>query len=263
MSPQFFSIYSRAWNLYNLPRFWIPRTLSHSSNSLLFIMMRFLQNLHSAISSNEKWRQGLLDNQMAYLLRDPEISHLQSNLHSFRDLFTFKAAVTRLATTFQKSDENPINYLRSCLQVLVLYSIHTSDINWVSRKEAIGLEKSAKELEKLLLQHSTQPPACVSLDTYAHLANFLERQAKIQLLRVSIMKMLSALVASIQTSIIFRTYNPENEQHIKNAAAFLRKISPRSHYLTGTAFSLVMHPFLSSEVSSTVFSFYSDHDDEK
>lgn len=61
------------------------------------------------------------------------------------------------------------------------------------------------------------------------LADLLEREAKANLLRVSIIRVLSNLAAFVQMGIVYKAYNPDDEYHIRNAAEILCQMSPQSH----------------------------------
>lgn len=210
-------------------------------------IMRSLQLFRSALNPNLGWRSHLLDSDASNRVfnEGARVYHLQSIFLSFgQSATTYETALARFMMIFSitASDEDSIKCLRPCLQILITYSICTSDVSWVTRNDLIDLEKAAADLKALLDRPYNPPSDRISVDECLNLAFLLERHAKIRLLRVSIIKKLSILASVIQGSDILELYNPSNVQHTSHAAKLLEKLTPE-HHSTSLAFSLVMNPF--------------------
>ena len=223
-------------------------------------MKQLLHNLRSSIRDSfykQKWRYYLLnENTSNFLVQDdPEIARIEIFLASFQNTSkTYKFTLDQLINMFSITlpCENPTRYIRAYLQVLVTYSICTSDVACISRKEISTLETSIAQLEQLGADVSVSVSLMNSPSELSSLklASLLEKEAKENMLRAAIIKILFNLTAAIPKDIIYQAYNPRNDYHICNATKILYQISPRSNPLTGIAFALVMNP-PSASISQT------------
>jgi hypothetical protein len=208
----------------------------------LFHLIRFAKTFNSSL---QKWRIILLKQNISQNLniRDSEMQRLQ-RLYFFLDtLYTYQRVLTLFAMSLSfASHENLINNFRTCFQIIVNYFVHIFDISWVFRKKTINLEKSAIKLKKIL-RSSKQS---FDLDHFflnkcLYHAFTIKKEAILELIRVSMIKMLAKLTINMQSSMIFKLCNSNDESHARNVIVFLEKFTSHSHHLIEIAFSFVMN----------------------
>lgn len=182
---------------------------------------------------------------------DSEVSYFKSVLVSSEiSQSPYGFILNQLATLFStvNLDEDPVKHMRSFLQFLVVYSIDTADVAWLSRKEILLLEESINELESLMCQ--TLPivdvSSSVSMDNCLYLANLLEIDANIKLVRVSIIRMLPKVIASLDLSRVFKLHSLDKNQFTQNATSTFFAISSKSCQLTHDAFCLITNAYATS-----------------
>ena len=185
---------------------------------------------------------------------DPETLSLQSTFASFKSSrSTYVEALAFFATKFTTSEleKNLRSYLRSCLQVLITYSLCTSDNEWIWQKGIVNFEKHALTLEKLLPMPRISVSDQISLHNCFQHANLLEAKSKLSLLRVSVIRMLFDLNDTMEPNVIYKPFDFKNQEHARNAVKFHERMKIRSqpHSLTSNAFSFVINPPHCSDAS--------------
>lgn len=124
----------------------------------------------------------------------------------------------------------------------------------------IYFQKYAEDLEKLIhISRELQSPS-ISLYTYVQHANLLETNAKLALFRVSVLRMLFSLHKTMNSTLIFKRFDVENQKYVRNAFSFQKrmKLKSRSQTLISTAFNLVINSSPVTDTSLIPPSSYSD-----
>ncbi len=243
----------------------VSKILSQSQQINSKAKKRFLHLIQFKTSSStfSDWKDTFLDNTISrnLITRDSEMQRLQQLYFSFDNSYTYQRALALLATSLSFAlHENLISNLRACFQIIVNYSLHISDISWISRKKTISLEKFAIALKKTLqLSRQSFDFEHLFLNKCLYHAFTIEKEATVELIRVSMIKMIAELTIHMQSSIIFRFYNSIDESQARNAIVLLEKLKSQSHHLVEIAFSLVFNPQLKKISVSTSVSSKKDY----
>ena len=217
--------------------------------------------------SIQKWRERLLysDGWQNMIETDSKIKSLRVIYTSFPSTHTFATAFSTFAMLFSTAPEaDSVNYLRGCFLVLIEYSLCTSDLGWISRKEILNLEKTVKKFESELATPvpPTDDPRRISMDSCMYNAHLIERDANLGLLRASMIRTLSFLAPSIQPSVVYKYHNPKNTLHRSNATELVRHMTPHSHAFLGTAFALINNSKIHSHRESIALRALSEEEEK-
>lgn len=214
--------------------------------------------------SNLSIENMILENASSLSSSDPEILSLQSTFASFESSRTYVDVLTFFATKFitSESEHSLKFYLRSCLQLLITYSLCTSDQEWILQKGIVNFKEHAQTLESLIPVPRISISSHFSLHNCLQHANLLEANANLSLLRVSVIRMLFNLNDTIEPNLLYKSFDFENKEHADNAMDLYERLKIRSqpHSLTSTAFSLAINPSPFNNTSLMPPPPYSDQD---
>ena len=138
-------------------------------------------------------------------------------------------------------NENFVDCFRTCLQILIVYFLHTSNMIWITQKETIQLKKSIKALKKIIFQSIDLSSIQSKSQRCFRLAVLFEKKENIKLLQTSIIKSLSTLMIFMRSNLVFEFYNSIDQLHIHNVMEFLFKIVFQFHHLMNTTFTLIIN----------------------
>ena len=181
------------------------------------------------------------------IISNPEIQKLQhvfavyeSSGYSYLEVL----AILTNSLANSESEKSLKNYLRSCLQLLITYSICTANKEWTLQKGIVTFKKHAATLERLLSVPRVFIPYQISLPNCLLRANLLETEAELALLRVSIIRQLYELSLTVEPHLKYEAFDFNNQDHVRNASDLYKRMRIKSqpHTLTSTAFSLVINP---------------------
>lgn len=208
-------------------------------------LLKLVQSI-STDSSVQRWRDRLLnsDGSQYLIAHDTKIKSMQDMYMSFAPPDTYSSAFASFVTMFSTApEEDSISYLRGSLQVLIEYSLYTSHVDWISRKETLKLEKSVSKFEAMLSKSVSRfgDPGGISLDNCMCHALLIEKEANLALLRVAMIKTLALLATYIQPSTMYKCFAVKDSQRHSNANHLLSKMTPQSHAFISTAFACVIN----------------------
>ena len=186
------------------------------------------------------------------IILNSEIQRLQSTFVVYESaLYIYLEILTIFTNKFATSGsaDSLKNYLRSCLQLLITYSICSSDNEWTFQKWIAAFEKYAASLEKLLCIPPVSVSSHISLNNCLLRANLLETEAELSLLRVSIIRRLYESSRTIEPRLKFKAFDCTNQNHVRNASDFHKRMKIKSQPCTliSTVFSLAINLSLFTE----------------
>ncbi len=212
-------------------------------------MSAFRRQIHSLLRRNQttaKWHSILTDPSSAELLRqeDRNVAQLQNMLQelSVSGRETFSSVITLLTTKIciAENDEILFSYIRTVLEVFILYSLTTSDSAWMCDSRAAYIVRQTKLMSELTFFSAkvpSFPDPCPDKDCL-RLAALFEIMSRRERCRVKIIRSIVGLANAVPPDAPFTTYDHESHLHQLNAVAFLKDIRPTGHYWIGMAYCL-------------------------
>ena len=214
----------------------------------VFTLRQIGQSLLRNDDAADKWRSVLIDPSSATILRqqDGNINELQNQLQDFAisGRETFASAITFFTAKIgnaEKEDEVFSN-IRTVLEILVLYSITTSDFSWTWDKRAALIGKQTTILSK---NTGSPDQTLYSLEASStqdclRLATLREKISRRERCRSIIIKKVIELANSKPLDFPFVTYDQESPIHRLNALKFVQLLQPIGHYWIAMAYCLAI-----------------------
>jgi len=220
-------------------------------------MFTFLQQVCSHLhvgQSTARWHSVLKDPRTAVLLRqeDSNIAHIQNVLAEFSSsrCNTFSTVITSLTVELCLAEKSDLmtSYIRSILEVFILYSIATSDYMWILKHDAADLERQVELIAEVTnsLPQRPVPSDLQSQDLCVQMAGLLDASSRRDQLRAEIINKIIRLVDTLSVNSPFTMFNHNDDVHRCNAAALLRMIKPTGHYWIAMAYCLATEDVLDS-----------------
>ncbi len=212
------------------------------------VFWRSLRSLLHQDQSTADWHFILTDGSSATLLRqeDKNVGELQNILQEFSasGRETFASVVTFLTTEIclAENDKSLFPYIRTVLEVFVLYSITTSDFTWMSNSRAAYI---GRQTELMLEITSSLARAPSHSDSHPR-KDCLRRATQLELIsrrehcRAEIIKNIVELADIMPLDIPFMIYDHDNHLHRLNATIFLKWLRPTVYYWIAMAYSLAV-----------------------
>ena len=184
---------------------------------------------------------------MAMLLhqQDKNVNQLQSMLQerSISGRETFASTITLLTTKIGVvENEDEFSYVRTVLEVFVLYSITTSDFAWMrdSRAAYIGRQTEIMSEITFFLSQIPSPLDAGSSEHCLRLAALREKISRREHCRSEIIKMIVELANTLPLDLPFVTYDHESSSHRLNAFKFVKNLKPTGYHWIAMAYCLAI-----------------------
>ncbi len=197
--------------------------------------------------SVDKWRSILTDPSSAMLLhqQDKNVNQLQSMLQelSISGRETFASTITLLTTKICVAEnEDEFSYIRTVLEVFVLYSITTSDFAWMRDSRAAYIGRQTEIMSEITFSPSRVPSPldAGSSEGCLRLAGLREKISRREHCRSEIIKMIVELANAMPLDLPFVTYHHESPSHRLNAVKFIKKLKPTGYYWISMAYCLAI-----------------------
>ncbi len=211
-------------------------------------MSRVWQKIRSMLGPDEGWYIPLTDPQSAALLhhQDKNIDILQQTIRNFSDSnSTFASTVIFYTSKIcVEDDELMFSYIRTVLEILVLFSITTSNFNWIADDRASYICRQT-EIMSAVVFSPTQTfvdPQALSAENCLLASKLFERISRREHCRAEIIKNIIDLARTMPLDTTLMIFDPESHVHQLNAATFLKKLRPTGHYWIARAYSLAIEP---------------------
>ncbi len=226
----------------------------------IFVMFAFRRQIHSLLRKDQttvKWHFILTDSSSAELLRqeDKNVTQLQNMLQklsvSEREIFFFVIILLTTKICIVENDEILFSYIRTVLEVFILYSLTISDFVWLCDSRAAYIVRQTKFMSELTFSfvkvlfflNSCSDKDCLRLVALFEIMSRRER------CRVKIIRSIVELINAVSSDSSFMTYNHESHLHQLNVVAFLKDIRLTSHYWIEMTYCLATEQIV-SDVSS-------------
>jgi len=187
--------------------------------------------------SVDKWRSILTDPSSAILLhqQDKNVNQLQSILQelSISGRETFASTITLLTTKICVAEnEDEFSYIRTVLEVFVLYSITTSDFAWMCDSRAAYIGKQTKIMSEITFSPSRVPSPldAGSSEGCLRLVAATGEISRREHCRSEIIKKIIDLSNAMPLDLPFVTYDQDSQFHRHNAIRFVKKLKPTGYY---------------------------------
>ena len=213
-------------------------------------MSAFLQIWRSLLrkdKSVDKWRSILTDPSLAMLLhqQDKNVNQLQSMLQelSISGRETFASTITLLTTKISVAEnEDEFSYIRTVLEVFVLYSITTSDFAWMRNSRAAYIGRQTEIMSEITFSLSRVPSTldADSIEDCLRLAALREKISRREHCHSEIIKMIVELANAMPLDLPFVTYDHESPSHRLNALKFVKKLKPTGYHWIAMAYCLAI-----------------------
>ena len=197
--------------------------------------------------SVDKWRSILTDPSIAMLLhqQDKNVNQLQSMLQelSVSGRETFASTITLLTTKIGVAEnEDEFSYIRTVLEVFVLYSITTSDFAWMRKSRAAYIGRQTEIMSEItfFLSQMPSPLDAGSSEGCLQLAALREKISRREHCRSEIIKMIVELANTLPLDLPFVTYDHESPSHRLNAVKFVKKLKPTGYHWIAMAYCLAI-----------------------
>ena len=220
------------------PIFKYKSTLTFESSARTMSAVRQIwRSLLRRDKSVDKWRSILTDPSSAMLLhqQDKNVNQLQNMLQelSISGQETFASTITLLTTKICVAEnEDEFSYIRTVLEVFVLYSITTSDFAWLCDSRAAYIGRQSEIMSEITFSPSRVPSPldAGSSEGCLRLAALREEISRREHCRSEIIKMIVDLASAMPLDLPFVTYEQDSQFHRHNAIRFVKKLKPTGYY---------------------------------
>jgi len=155
---------------------------------------------------------------------------------------TFNSVITFLTTKICGADNEDIlfTYIRTVLEVFVLYSIITSDFSWIKDSRAAYIGRQTELMSKMTFSRpeNSCPPDFLSKKYCLYLASLLKKMSRRERCRAEIIKNIITLTDAIHSKSSFMMYQHDFHFHQLNATAFRKRLKSDGHYWIAMTYSL-------------------------
>lgn len=177
--------------------------------------------------------------------QDKNVNQLQSMLQelSISGRETFASTITLLTTKIGVAEnEDEFSYIRTVLEVFVLYSITTSDFSWMRNNRAAYIGRQIKIISEItfFLSQMPSPLDADSNEGCLRLAALREKISRREHCRSEIIRMIVELANTLPLDLPFVTYNHESPSHRLNAVKFVKKLKPTGYHWIAMAYCLAI-----------------------
>ena len=197
--------------------------------------------------SVDKWRSILTDPSSAMLLhqQDKNVNQLQSMLQelSISGRETFASTITLLTTKICVAEnEDEFSYIRTVLEVFVLYSITTSDFAWMCDSRAAYIGRQTEIMSEITFSPNRVPfPLDAgSSEGCLRLAALREKISRREHCRSEIIKNIIDLSNAMPLDLPFVTYDHDSPSHRLNAVRFVKELKPTGYHWIAMAYCLAI-----------------------
>ena len=197
--------------------------------------------------SVDKWRSILTDRSFAMLLhqQDKNVNQLQSMLQelSISGRETFASTITLLTTKISVAEnEDEFSYIRTVLEVFVLYSITTSDFASMRNSRAAYIGRQTEIMSEITFSLSRVPSTldAGSIKDCLRLAALREKISRREHCHSEIIIMIVELANAMSLDLPFVTYDHESPSHRLNALKFVKKFKPTGYHWIAMAYCLAI-----------------------
>ena len=200
--------------------------------------------------SSGYWNSLMSDSKAAAFLyqTDHHVAELQQIMQSHAtSRVSFASSVlffiSRICTA---EDHNLIlSYARTTLEIFILYSITTSNFDWVLDTRAGQICRRLESLSLIGFHKSQLPPATEYLGSVSQCLQasaHLKALSHLQHHQAEIVDALIGLAEVMPSDRPLTLYNHSLRYHQQNAAVFIKKLRSRGHYWIGMAYCLAIEP---------------------
>lgn len=221
--------------------------ISYKTNQAVSVIRQIWRYLLHQDDSVDKWRSILTDPSIAMLLhqQDKNVNQLQSMLQklSISGRETFASTIMLLTTKIGVAEnEDELLYIRTVLEVFVLYSITTSDFAWMRNNRAAYIGRQTEIMSEItfFLSQMPSPLDAGSSEGCLRLAALREKISRREHCRSEIIKIIVELANTLPLDLPFVTYDHESQFHRLNAVNFMKKIKPTGYHWIAMAYCLAI-----------------------
>ena len=176
---------------------------------------------------------------------------LQKLSVSEREIFFFVIILLTTKICIVENDEILFSYIRTVLEVFILYSLTISDFAWLCDSRAAYIVRQTKLMSELtffsvkvfFFSNSCSDKNCLWLVALFEIMSRRER------CRVKIIRSIVELINAVSSDSTFTTYDHENHLHQLNVVAFLKNIRSTSHYWIEMTYCLATEQIVSDASS--------------
>ncbi len=220
-------------------------------------MFRVWQKIRSMMKLNEDWYISLTDSQSAALLhhQDKNIDILQQIIRNFSDFnSTFISTVIfYISKICVENDELMFSYIRTVLEILVLFFITISNFDWIIDDRASYICRQTEIMSAIVFSLTQTFVDSQTLFAENCLLSFklFKRISRRKHCRAKIIKNIIDLIRIMSLDIILMIFDSKSHVHQLNVIIFLKKLRFIDHYWIARAYSLVIE---STEEESSRYS---------
>ncbi len=220
-------------------------------------MFRVWQKIWFMLRLNEDWYISLTDSQSAALLhhQDKNIDILQQIIQNFSDFnSTFILTVIfYISKICVENDELMFSYIRTVLEILVLFFIMISNFNWIVNNRASYICRQTEIMFAIIFSLTQTFVNFQTLFAENCLLTFklFKRISRRKHCWAKIIKNIIDLIRIMSLDIILMIFDSESHVHQLNVIIFLKKLRSIDHYWIARAYSLVIE---STEEESSKYS---------
>ena len=156
---------------------------------------------------------------------------------------TFASTITLLTTKICIAEnEDDILYIRTVLEVFVLYSIATLDFAWLCDSRAAYIGRQSEIISEITFSLSRVPSPldASSREGYLRLAALREEVSRREHCRSEIIKMIVGLASDIPLDLPFVIYDYKSPAHRLNTVEFVKRLKPTGFYWIAMAYCLAI-----------------------
>ena len=217
--------------------------------NLLIIMLNVWSSVRSTLRrrrATDYWHSLLTDPRSAALLyhSDENVVALQQKLRDFGQNNTSYASsilffMSRICTV--EDNEMLFSHIRTVLEIFILYSIETSDLNWVSDERAFHLSQQIETLSSVGFRRL--PPIIDRPSSMRHCLRasvHLKVLSRVEQCRAEVIQALVGLSETMCLEIPLSMYNPRDPRHQQNSANFRKRLRRIGFHWISMAYCLAV-----------------------
>ncbi len=194
------------------------------------------------------WHSLLTNPRSAALLyhSDENVVSLQQKLRDFEHNNTsYASSVLFFMSAICTVEDNEIlfSHIRTVLQIFILYSIETSDLNWISDERASHLSQQIETLSFVGFRESRLPLVIDQPSSMRHCLRasvHLKLHSRIEQCRGEIIEALVNLSETMCLNGPLSMYNPKDPRHQHNSAIFRSRLRRTGFHWISMAYCLAV-----------------------
>ena len=196
------------------------------------------------------WHALLTDPRLAVLLyhADENVPALQQKLQDLRhERASYSSSILYFMSEICMAGNNEIlfSYIRTVLEIFILYSIETADFKWLLDDRAAYLSRNIETLSSIGFSESRQPLIAEYPSSMRHclrVSVHLKFISRVERCHANIIQALVGLSETMCLDGALSTYNPRNPRHQYNSATFTKKLGSTDYYWISMAYCLAIEP---------------------